>query len=328
MVGVDKHAPKGVFMSIKMDAVQSHLAAVMARPVQLEAGISTEQGFTVILANCLRQVQDNQIGVARGTAPESLHQMRVGLRRLLSAMRLFARWIPLPADLRQDLRWLGDQLGAARDADVLANSTLQKVAPASSMDAAWVQLTHAASIEARMKRQLAAAAVGSARYSHLTQGLQDWVQATRWSESVDQASRQALSEPLEQHAARLMARSHRRLLKRAQGVADGARHRHHRVRIAAKQARYAAEFFQSLQAPKDASHYARKLTALQDTLGWINDAEVADRLLNDTAHVHPELSGSASWARRHLRALITHDMRSLPRRCRALSALKPPRTRS
>lgn len=314
-------------MSIEMDAVQCDSAAVMARPVQLEPGMSTEQGFTMIVANCLQQVQDNRIGVARGTDSESLHQMRVGLRRLRSALRLFALWIPLPSDLRQDLRWLSDQLAAARDADVLANSTLRKMAPASPRDAAWDGLTLRASITARMKRQLAAVAVGSDRYSRLIHGLQDWLHTTRWNDSIDQTSRQALSEPLVQHAVQLMERCHRRLIRRAQGVADGARHEHHRVRIAAKKARYAAEFFQAIQSRKESKHYTRKLGALQDALGWINDAEVADRLLSDMAHVHTELADSASWARHRLRSMIRPDLKSLPRRCRQLSALKPPHTR-
>ena len=66
-------------------------------------------------------MQDNEVGVARGNDPESIHQMRVGMRRLRSALRLFAPWIPFPAALQQELSWLGGELGAARDADVLAD---------------------------------------------------------------------------------------------------------------------------------------------------------------------------------------------------------------
>lgn len=52
----------------------------------------------------------------------------VGVRRLRSALRLFSPWMKLNGDLKQDLRWLGELLGATRDAEVLATMTLPRLA--------------------------------------------------------------------------------------------------------------------------------------------------------------------------------------------------------
>lgn len=49
--------------------------------------------------------------------------MSTSMRRLRSALRLFAPWIPFPPALQQELAWLGAELGSARDADVLADSS-------------------------------------------------------------------------------------------------------------------------------------------------------------------------------------------------------------
>jgi CHAD domain-containing protein len=60
-------------------------------------------------------------GVRLGEDPEELHQLRVATRRLRSILRtatplLEATWAQA---LRDELSWLGDELGVARDIDVL-----------------------------------------------------------------------------------------------------------------------------------------------------------------------------------------------------------------
>src|SRR5581483_10955800 len=63
----------------------------------------------------------NDPGVRRGD-PDAVHDMRVALRRLRSTLHTFrpaldtARTEPL----REELKWLGQVLGAVRDNDVLA----------------------------------------------------------------------------------------------------------------------------------------------------------------------------------------------------------------
>jgi len=60
-------------------------AVVEAAPLELAPGLTVEQGFQAITRHCLAQLQGNEAGVAQGHDPESVHQMRVGLRRLRSA---------------------------------------------------------------------------------------------------------------------------------------------------------------------------------------------------------------------------------------------------
>jgi CHAD domain-containing protein len=51
--------------------------------------------------------------------PEPLHQMRVGMRRLRTALIVFAPFISLSADLDRDITKISKSLGSVRDLDVL-----------------------------------------------------------------------------------------------------------------------------------------------------------------------------------------------------------------
>ncbi|MBP7684154.1 MAG: CHAD domain-containing protein [Deltaproteobacteria bacterium] len=283
-------------------------AAVKAEPVALSRGVSVEDGFRLIVGNCLKQVQDNQRGVAQGADPECIHQMRVGTRRLRSALRLFERWIPFPPALQEELTWLGEQLGAARDADVLADTTLPMLIEGCPQEPDLVPLRQVALSMAGEKRQQAAEAVTSVRYSRLMLALDSWLQGSRFCESLDETARAALQKPLEKRARKTLRRRHEKLLERGKRLARGTPEERHRVRIAAKNTRYAAEFFLPLQPSEQMERYIECLEALQDVLGGMNDAAVADRLLHDIEVRHPEVADSASVAREHLRTATKQDL--------------------
>ncbi len=92
-----------------------HLERDMSSGAALRAIMA--HGLTVLLANteCLHEVHD----------PEFVHQARVALRRMRSALRLLdRRHEDFPESLAAELRWVGQTLGAARDWDVLVESTL------------------------------------------------------------------------------------------------------------------------------------------------------------------------------------------------------------
>jgi CHAD domain-containing protein len=299
-------------------------AAEKARPVTLNRYMCVEDGFRVIVGNCLRQMQDNEIGVTRGNDPESIHQMRVGMRRLRSALRLFAPWIPFPPVLQQELAWLGGELGAARDADVLGDGTLLMVIEACPQETDLLPLRQLASTIAGEKRQHAADAVASVRYSRLMLSLVSWLQALRWHESLDEAALGALAEPIEKRATQILDRRHEKLIKSGKRLAHGTPEERHQVRIAAKKARYATEFFRSLYPARRVDRYVRRLAVLQDALGWLNDAAVADRLLHEIDVGHPELAGSASFARGYLCAATKQELPGLAKLWKQFRLMEPP----
>ncbi|MFD2271761.1 CHAD domain-containing protein [Undibacterium arcticum] len=285
-------------------------AVVKAARLELSSKLTVEQGFQIIVGNCLTQVQGNETGVAQGSDPESVHQMRVGLRRLRSALGLFAQVAPCPAALQAELNWLATELGAARDWEVFAGSTLTVVASACPDEPDLSQLQQAALAVAQENRQQAAAAVGSVRYAHLLLSLGGWTQGTRWRDLLADPER-ALAAPLAEFAAQTLTLCHGKLKKRGKRLRDGTPQVRHRVRIAAKKVRYATEFFQSLYPAKWARPFVEALTTLQDALGWLNDAAVAQGLLRHLAHSHPDVAYSAGFVRGYLSVSTERDVRKL-----------------
>lgn len=281
-------------------AEPDNAAAVRAVPLTLDKQLSVEQAFRRIAANCCTQITANHAAVARGNAPEALHQMRVGLRRLHSALDLFGALLELPEPLRRDLAWLGKELGAARDWDVLASATLPRVAEDLPDDLELVLVRLAAETRANDLRAAAGDAVSSARYADMMRTLAGWLHDAEWRGHCTARQRRALGKPAAAFADQALHASRKRLLKRGGKLKSAGAKARHRVRIAAKKARYATEFFQSLYARKRVRPFVKALSGLQDELGWLNDTAVADGLLKKLQHGEARLDGSAAYTRGYL----------------------------
>ena len=83
---------------------------VKASPVALRAKATLDDACQRILQACLEHMDANVAGVLAQDA-ESLHQMRVGLRRLRAALDLFQRQLQLPAPLAGRVAGQGARLG-------------------------------------------------------------------------------------------------------------------------------------------------------------------------------------------------------------------------
>lgn len=296
----------------------------MASTRTVRTGMTVEQAFAAIGRDSLAQLQHHAEGVRGGDDPESVHQMRVGLRRLRLALRLFGRWIAVPPNLLAELRWLRVRLGAARDADVLAGGTLAALAATCPPEDGLAALQEAAAVHAQGMRQLAASAVKSARCARLMRDLSAWLQAAPWQAVPDDALQRALRQPIGPRAARMLRRRHARLVEIGERLHPDQSEERHRLRIAAKKLRYATEFFQAVRPSGHTRRFLRRLAALLDVLGGLNDAVVADLLLRDLALREPALAGSAAFARGYLCAATAQDLPALVRRWRRFVAAGPP----
>ena len=86
------------------------------------------EAFSAIFAAALAQGGANARGVVHGGDSEYLHQMRVGLRRLRSALLAFRDLVPKKASkpIAERLRDLMPPLGAARDWDVFCEGLVRQ----------------------------------------------------------------------------------------------------------------------------------------------------------------------------------------------------------
>lgn len=269
--------------------------AAKAGPIPLRPKMTMTQAFRCMASNCLSQVQANENGV-RHLDVESLHQMRVGLRRLRALLDLFAPLLTVPPGLASDLDWLAAELGPARDWDVLAHHTAPRIA--ASFDAAQPLVAAALQRAEAHHRQLAQI-LQEPRYTRCMLGLYAWLLGEPW---LQEQHRDIWERKASEEMAPLLDHAMRRLRKRAKGWDEAGAHARHRIRIAAKKARYAIEFFSGLLKAREVRASRRLLTALQEGLGRLNDAAVADRLLDELGAADPGARDSAAFARGYLSA--------------------------
>lgn len=107
-------------------------------PVRKASRVSFQRDAAAIVAlgvvvdECVDHIACNAIGIADGDPAQCVdhvHQLRVGIRRLRSALRSFEGWAPQPpAPLIADLRELFAALGASRDSAVLDSGVVKELA--------------------------------------------------------------------------------------------------------------------------------------------------------------------------------------------------------
>ncbi|MEX2032804.1 MAG: CHAD domain-containing protein, partial [Dehalococcoidia bacterium] len=214
---------------------------------------------------------------------EPLHQMRVSTRRLRATIALFADLLPpVLSHLRDELRWVGHELGAVRDLDVQIEALERLRANAAWEDAsALAPLVAVVEADRRAERERLLALLRSARYDVL---VSDMSAALRAGPAADreQVDVFAYATPiLERRLGRLQSDG-RRLL----GASPAAEY--HALRIVAKRFRYSLELFGELYG-KPAERMTAAVRALQDLLGEHQDAEVATQRLRALVSRHRDL---------------------------------------
>lgn len=299
-------------------------AAIKASPMQLSPRMSIEDAFKAIILNCLQQIQANQPGVMMHQDADSLHQMRVGLRRLRSALAMFKKSIVCPEPIEAELRWLGDALGTVRDWDVLYQSTLPGLGSLASTTDVLQPVLDAVKTTVRTHRKAVATSVGSPRYTRLILIFSSWLQGAQWRSDNRPKNRRQLRRPIAGLAGDILKRDQQRLIERGQHLQGAASEVRHRLRIAAKRARYATEFFASLYSEKTVRPYVKSLAVLQEDLGLLNDAAVARHLLRDLEASHPQLRVEAAFIWGYLACRLDQDDPALLKHWKQFKAIKPP----
>jgi CHAD domain-containing protein len=197
---------------------------------------------------------------------EGLHQMRVATRRLRSDLRTFRTLLDeaWATGLSEELRWIGDLLGAVRDADVQLGR-LESMAPDLVTDLSPICYRLTDGRERGRKALLAA--LRSERYVSLLDRMVDAVRNPMITGDAAQPSVEVLPG--------ILAKAWKRIRREANALrAGGTDAEYHAVRIRAKRLRYAAEAIGPALPNKhrDAvATVAGKAAGLQDLLGGLHD---------------------------------------------------------
>lgn len=270
---------------------------------RLRAGMPSAQALREVIRHGLALVVANADALRGDPASEHVHQARVALRRMRSAIRSFDPYgEDLPPRLVKGLHWLAQTLGTARDWDVIVEQTLPSIPSSAPVDAADQRLLKRAARreQARATRQ-AVAAVSSRRYARLV------LRTARWS--MDDAP--AATDSVGESAASLLEQAADRLFKDARSFSRLGTHKRHRVRIHAKRLRYALDLLAPSLPGRAAADYIEALAALQDTLGELNDASVALARLTDAVEAGGPAKVLKEWFDRVEPGLVARAARQL-----------------
>lgn len=255
------------------------------RPAPRHIGAPVVQGETTVsdgLAAIVGHLLDTLLHwldeFRREPRPEAVHQARVAIRRLRSALSLYRRALPCPEidRLAEALRACAASLGAARDWDVFLAGTAADLA-ASDDDGRIAALLRAASRQrSAAYRALGEDLAGTGfRAVELSAGMAAALRP--WERGCDPAVAQSRTADF---AAEALQRRLKHVRRRGREVKTLPVAELHELRKDCKRLRYAAEFFaDAFASGGSAKTFLKRLSALQEELGLLNDAAAAAGLM-------------------------------------------------
>jgi len=246
-----------------------------SRKLELDAEVTVAEAFQAIAGAALAQVAANAAALRVQPHPDAVHQLRVGARRLRSALSTFKPVLAGEAleGLKRDFKWLGQACGRARSLDVFAEETLKPAELRAAPPPGVYALRKALDAARRAAWDEAREAAASERFRGLMIDAVGWLQTGGWRDAEGAAA------PIRPFAAQAVKRRRKKLAKRGRAARCGDDAARHHLRIEAKKLRYAVEGFAGLYRKKPVRRYLQRLKALQAELGALNDLVTAEPLL-------------------------------------------------
>jgi len=280
--------------SLAAEALMLSGRTVPSRPLgapQLNAEMDVSEAYAATIAH-LAGVMAHHAGLATGQhGVEPVHQMRVALRRLRSAITLFRRAAMCPeidAALVL-LKQLGGVLGPARDWDVFTTGLGRRVGVAFADEKAVAELLAAAERKRQSSYAALAQHLDSFAWRALLASLAGLALTRPWEtqgeiyapEDAARAARQRELQAtgLRPFAAHALSRRLRALLAPGEDLSGLPVAALHDIRLCCKRLRYAAEFFAPAFPGRATRRFLSRLSDLQEDLGQLNDGAVAAELM-------------------------------------------------
>ena len=261
-------------------------------PPELPDGLSVAEAFSHVAGQLTDVILHFAPLAAEGSeGPEPVHQMRVAVRRLRSAIKVFRRAVPAPDLAAADagLKALARELAPTRDWDVFVTETAAAVVEAFPDDKRLQRLLRAAEKRRRACHAHLRTWLNGAEFRRLGITLACLAGNNESLALNGEDGEAAIATSLTELAAHVLGRRHKKLAQLDADIATLEPAALHAIRLRAKRLRYAGEIFAPLYPGKTAHRLIQRLSRLQDRLGALNDGAVAARLL-------AELPGEQGYA--------------------------------
>ena len=253
---------------------------------EISPTMTLEQAFKAIGRSCLRQVLANRPAMLAGK-PEALHQMRIGLRRLRTAISIFKDVVAGSTRdrVKKELKWITSELGPARNFDVLNAEVLLSLEDIVPRDRDLPQMRKECQSLRRQAHNQAKRSIKSTRFAHAMLEAAEWIEFGAWTNTDDPLLRLRREGLIRAYAAVELGRRREKIRKQGKNLRDISEKQRHKLRIRAKKLRYAIEFFAGVFGKKGRRREdaLSGLKDLQSALGDLNDIAARERLMSEIA---------------------------------------------
>lgn len=250
-----------------------------SRPDYADEATASE-AFGTVLDECLAHITHNAIGLIEGDPAlrvEHVHQLRVGIRRLRSALRSFAGMAPSPpAHLVDGLRALFATLGQSRDLDVLDTGVAAMLAelgaPPLAVRSGGTSPDPAQAVRADATQGLLLAWIAwrTALAERPERPLEP-VSAQPETAAAQPTGDEDDAHEFHRQAERRLRRWHRRIVADWHAFDELDDTALHALRKRIKRQRYAVEFFAPVLRRRSIERYLKPLATAQDRMGELSD---------------------------------------------------------
>jgi inorganic triphosphatase YgiF len=299
-------------------------SATKAKLPDIAAEEIIDNVIALVMGSCWLHLLANREVAQQEMNSEGVHQIRIALRRLRTICSTFHRYIPSPAfqAVSTEAKWVMQQLGRAREWDVFAETATRLATATPDIDLNGFRET----IQQRRQSNYRAvqAALADPRCSQFLLRLGHVIECRGWRNEIDRKTLEILSQPILPFASKILARLHRKALKRGAHFKRLDSTMQHKLRVDVKKLRYAAEFLLPLFAERAAvKRYVKRLARLQTALGRACDIASSRILIdairrNDQTPLDLAVGVVVGWQTRD--QLVVAKM--LPKRWRRFKATK------
>jgi CHAD domain-containing protein len=242
------------------------------------------------------KVLKHEEDVLKDRDPEDLHQMRVGMRRLRSAMTGFAPAISLPKSAQEKkIGKIAHTLGSLRDLDVLREALENQYKPILPLKEQKSLATALAYLDKQRKQVLAQVkdTLKGERYESLKQSLKKWLKQPEYTEIAQMPIQEVLPDLLLPGVSKLLLHPGWLVGTTVKGEVDVIRELQpemieqqlaqgdvlHSLRKETKRIRYQMEVFSDFYG-STYEVYLKDMKTIQALLGEMQDSVVLNEFLN------------------------------------------------
>jgi CHAD domain-containing protein len=263
---------------------QATQAAARQRPAakaRLNGAMACDTAFRIVARRHLDALNANHQATC-DSDPNALHQMRVALTHLRTAILFFSPMVhdTLRDEVRDELKWLNGELGAVRDLDV----AVDRVKALDQKRPQPIEVLNSWNDKRAEGHRYLTRILNSVRYRWLIDQTSGWIENGPWSTKQGKLAAKERGSPIGPYSALKLEEWEDKLLKKSRKLRKMGTKKRHRLRLFNKKLTYSIDSLEDLFADKKFSKQKtalKHLSRAQKSLGQLNDAARGNALASD-----------------------------------------------